>query len=107
MKLTAARSSLQGTVPLFQIACSCCVAFGLNIASMVLITKTSSLTLTVAGVVKDILLLVLSALLFGTFPSSSSLIAYSVAFVGLCFYTFLKVNEGKSAEVSNPVSMVL
>ena len=47
-------------------AASGAVAFSLNVAVVVLISNTSALTLTLAGIVKDILLVCLSVLIFGS-----------------------------------------
>lgn len=45
--------------------CSAAAAFGLNIAVFMLIGKTSALTMNVAGVVKDVLLVYLSVAVYG------------------------------------------
>lgn len=56
----AADAGLQFSAPLF--LANCCVALGLNLAVFLLIGKTSALSMNVAGVVKDWLLIGLSVM---------------------------------------------
>jgi hypothetical protein len=44
---------------------SACTAFALNVSVFLLIGKTSALTMNVAGVIKDVVLVYLSMSLFG------------------------------------------
>jgi len=62
------------------------VAFSLNIAVVMLIRKTSSLVVTLSGVIKDILLVVLSMLLFGNPVTGLQFFGYGIALVGLTAY---------------------
>lgn len=73
---------------------NCMCAFFLNL----LIGKTSALTMNVAGVVKDWLLIGLSAALFGAPVSGQSLLGYGVAFVGVCLYNYQKMLDKQRAE---------
>lgn len=92
----------------WQLLLNCLISFGLNLASMQLIAKTSSLTLTVSGVVKDWFLIGLSAVLFATIPSLTSLLAYGAAFAGLCFYVYLKAPpSSSSSSLEDPKSSSL
>lgn len=59
------------------------VAFGLNIAAVFLIGAASSLTLTLAGVLKDILLILGSMLLLGDTVSGLQFLGYAIALAGL------------------------
>lgn len=59
------------------------VAFTLNVAVVLLISNTSALTLTLAGIVKDILLVVLSIVLFGSPVTQLQYAGYALALVGL------------------------
>jgi drug/metabolite transporter (DMT)-like permease len=59
------------------------VAFGLNIAVVALINNKSALVLTLAGIIKDILLVVLSVLVFGSPVTPLQYFGYSVALLGL------------------------
>ncbi|KKY31729.1 hypothetical protein UCDDA912_g08319 [Diaporthe ampelina] len=63
------------------------VAFLLNLASLFLIGKTSSLVLTLTGILKSILLVVAGVLVWGSPIGSLQLIGYSLATVGLFFYS--------------------
>ncbi|KAK3286727.1 hypothetical protein CYMTET_5732 [Cymbomonas tetramitiformis] len=74
-------------------AANATVALGLNLAVFLLIGKTSALTMNVAGVVKDWLLIGLSALLFHQPVSSVSLGGYALAFGGVCYYNYLKLKD--------------
>lgn len=62
------------------------VAFGLNIASVFLIGAASSLTLTLAGVVKDILLILGSMWLLGSTVTGLQFIGYAIALSGLVLF---------------------
>ena len=62
------------------------VAFCLNVAVVFLIGKTSSLVLTLSGVLKDILLVGLSILIWGTTITFLQIIGYSIALGGLVYY---------------------
>mmetsp|Transcript_3786 Transcript_3786/g.4166 ORF Transcript_3786/g.4166 Transcript_3786/m.4166 type:complete len:327 (+) Transcript_3786:86-1066(+) len=59
------------------------VAFSLNIATVMLISHTSALTLTLAGIVKDILLVVLSMAIFRAPVTLLQFLGYSVALLAL------------------------
>lgn len=66
---------------------SLCIAFLLNIATMALIKHTSALTLNVAGVGKDLLLIGYSVTLSGARVSAVQYFGYAVAFVGVTAYS--------------------
>jgi drug/metabolite transporter (DMT)-like permease len=68
------------------------VAFTLNVAVVLLISNTSPLTLTLAGVIKDILLVVLSVAIFGTPVTQLQYIGYGIALVGLNMHKQYKKN---------------
>lgn len=62
------------------------VAFGLNVASVFLIGAASSLTLTLAGVLKDILLIVFSMFLLGSSVTPIQFFGYGIALGGLVLF---------------------
>ncbi|WFD07358.1 hypothetical protein MVES1_002721 [Malassezia vespertilionis] len=62
------------------------VAFGLNIASVFLIGAASSLTLTLAGVLKDILLILGSMWILGSRVTGLQFIGYAIALGGLVLF---------------------
>jgi drug/metabolite transporter (DMT)-like permease len=64
-------------------AASGAVAFSLNVAVVVLIGNTSALTLTLAGIVKDLLLVFLSVSIFGSPVTALQYFGYSMALFGL------------------------
>jgi drug/metabolite transporter (DMT)-like permease len=59
------------------------VAFSLNIASVMLIAHTSPLILTLAGIVKDILLVFMSMAIFGSPVTTLQFLGYSVTLLAL------------------------
>lgn len=73
------------------------VAFTLNIAVVLLITNTSALVLTLAGIVKDVLLVVLSMAVFGSPVTLLQYIGYGVALLGLNLHKEYKKNPDKVA----------
>lgn len=62
------------------------VAFLLNVSVVFLIGKTSSLVLTLCGVLKDILLVAASMMIWGTPVSGTQFFGYSIALGGLMYY---------------------
>lgn len=81
------------------------IAFGLNMAVFLLIGKTSALTMNIAGVVKDWLLIGLSVLLFKSVITGLNLFGYFIAFLAVCYYNYLKLQSMKaSAASAAPIS---
>jgi len=87
--------------PLILLANAAC-AFALNLSVFLLIGKTSALTMNVAGVIKDWLLIGMSSFLFHSKVTPLNLQGYSVAFAGVCWYNWTKLkgmNEAPAAAV--------
>ncbi|SPO06866.1 related to triose phosphate/3-phosphoglycerate/phosphate translocator [Cephalotrichum gorgonifer] len=63
------------------------VAFMLNVASVFLIGKTSSLVLTLAGILKAILLVAFSVLVYAEVITFLQFVGYSIALFGLLCYS--------------------
>lgn len=80
-------------VPLLLLSAS--VAFALNMAVFLLIGKTSALTMNIAGVVKDWLLIGLSVLIFGNPVTGLQLFGYGISFLGVMYYNYLKIQAMK------------
>jgi hypothetical protein len=68
-------------------------AFALNLSVFLLIGKTSALTMNVAGVIKDWLLIGLSSLLFHSKVTPLNLQGYGIAFAGVCWYNWTKLQS--------------
>jgi hypothetical protein len=66
-------------------------AFGLNMAVFLLIGKTSALTMNIAGVVKDWMLIGLSVAMFKSIVTSMNLFGYVIAFGAVCWYNYQKL----------------
>ncbi|KAF2225127.1 triose-phosphate transporter family-domain-containing protein [Elsinoe ampelina] len=62
------------------------VAFLLNISVVLLIGKTSAVVLTLCGVLKDILLVVSSLVIFGDPVTAQQYFGYSISLAGLVYY---------------------
>lgn len=77
-------------------------AFCLNMAVFLLIGKTSALTMNVAGVVKDWMLIGLSVLLFHSAVSKLNLFGYFIAFLAVCWYNYQKLQAVKGPSTSIP-----
>jgi len=75
-------------------------AFALNCAIYLLIGRTSALTLNVAGVVKDFILILISSALFEAPISSTQLVGFSIAAGGVFYYNYSKFKEALAAQVS-------
>ena len=75
------------------------VAFALNIATMALIKHTSALTLNVAGVFKDLLLILWSVAVSGAIVTPVQYLGYAIAFSGVTGYTaYKRAEQNKAAE---------
>lgn len=68
------------------------VAFTLNVAVVLLIGNTSALVLTLAGIIKDILLVFLSVTIFGSPVTPLQYAGYSLALLGLNLHKEYKKN---------------
>lgn len=73
-------------------------AFALNLAVFLLIGKTSALTMNVAGVVKDWLLITFSWSVIKDRVTTINLIGYGLAFLGVCYYNHCKLQGLKAKE---------
>jgi drug/metabolite transporter (DMT)-like permease len=73
-------------------------AFALNLAVFLLVGKTSALTMNVAGVVKDWLLIAFSWSVILDRVTSLNLLGYGIAFIGVCFYNHAKLQALKNKE---------
>ena len=70
-------------------------AFCLNLAVFLLIGKTSALTMNIAGVIKDWMLIWMSMRMFTAPVTVLNLAGYTVAFMGVCVYNYTKLNAAK------------
>ncbi|CAI5972088.1 unnamed protein product [Closterium sp. NIES-64] len=70
---------------------NCVCAFALNLAVFLLIGKTSALTMNVAGVVKDWLLIAFSWSVIKDRVTAINLFGYLLAFGGVCWYNHSKL----------------
>ncbi|KIW23384.1 hypothetical protein, variant [Cladophialophora immunda] len=73
-------------VGIFMLVANAMVAFLLNVSVVFLIGKTSSLVLTLCGILKDILLVAASMLIWGTPVTKTQFFGYSIALGGLLYY---------------------
>lgn len=73
------------------------VAFTLNVAVVLLIANTSALVLTLAGVIKDILLVALSVTVFGSPVTLLQYVGYGIALIGLNLHKEYKKSPDKIA----------
>ncbi|MCO5556321.1 hypothetical protein L7F22_009868 [Adiantum nelumboides] len=73
-------------------------AFALNLAVFLLIGKTSALTMNVAGVVKDWLLIAFSWSVIKDRVTTINLVGYGLAFLGVCYYNHCKLQGLKAKE---------
>ncbi|XP_068653255.1 probable sugar phosphate/phosphate translocator At5g25400 [Aristolochia californica] len=73
-------------------------AFALNLAVFLLVGKTSALTMNVAGVVKDWLLIAFSWSIIRDTVTPINLIGYGLAFLGVAYYNHSKLQALKAKE---------
>ncbi|PHH86126.1 hypothetical protein CDD83_10687 [Cordyceps sp. RAO-2017] len=77
------------------------VAFALNFAGVFLISKTSSLVMALAGILKNILLIAASALIWKTQVTAMQAAGYSMALSGLVYYSFGYAQLAEAAQAVN------
>ncbi|XP_047972987.1 probable sugar phosphate/phosphate translocator At2g25520 [Salvia hispanica] len=77
---------------------NCLCAFALNLAVFLLVGKTSALTMNVAGVVKDWLLIAFSWSVIKDTVTPVNLIGYGLAFIGVAYYNHSKLQALKAKE---------
>ena len=88
-------------VPVWMLLANASTALGLNLSVYALIGQTSALTMNVAGVVKDWLIIIMSAYLFGNLVSSMQVGGYLFAFLGVLYYNQQRViSKQKEAEAA-------
>ncbi|KAI1353689.1 triose-phosphate transporter family-domain-containing protein [Xylaria sp. FL0043] len=73
-------------VGLITLVANAFVAFLLNVSVVLLIGKTNAVVLTMSGVLKDILLVVASLVIFGDPVTLQQYFGYSIALAGLTYY---------------------
>ncbi|KAI3714802.1 hypothetical protein L6452_21762 [Arctium lappa] len=73
-------------------------AFGLNLGVFLLVGKTSALTMNVAGVVKDWLLIAFSWSVIKDTVTAINLFGYLIAFLGVAYYNHAKLQALKAKE---------
>jgi hypothetical protein len=73
-------------------------AFALNLAVFLLVGKTSALTMNVAGVVKDWLLIAFSWSVIRDTVTPVNLFGYGIAFLGVAYYNHVKLQALKARE---------
>ncbi|XP_020101224.1 probable sugar phosphate/phosphate translocator At4g32390 [Ananas comosus] len=94
--LRAAASSFRPDVVVFGTNSVC--AFALNLAVFLLVGKTSALTMNVAGVVKDWLLIAFSWSVIKDTVTPVNLFGYGIAFLGVAYYNHVKLQALKAKE---------
>ena len=75
------------------------VAFGLNVAVVMLIKNTSALVMTLAGIIKDILLVFLSVTVFGSPVTPLQYAGYGLALLGLNLHKEYKTNPERISQL--------
>lgn len=89
-------SSFHFDFPIFGTNSFC--AFALNLAVFLLVGKTSALTMNVAGVVKDWLLIAFSWSIIRDTVTAVNLFGYGIAFLGVAYYNHIKLQALKAKE---------
>ncbi|KAF6252638.1 phosphate/phosphoenolpyruvate translocator protein [Scenedesmus sp. NREL 46B-D3] len=70
---------------------SATAAFALNCSVFLLIGKTSALTMNLAGVAKDVMLIYLSMTLYGSTVTELQVLGYGMALCGAFYYNYQKI----------------
>jgi len=75
------------------------LAFMLNLCSFEFVRATSALRMSITGVIKDVLLILVSGHMFHTHVSVIQIQGYMTAVAGVCLYNYLHVRREKSDDV--------
>ncbi|RCV36970.1 hypothetical protein SETIT_8G025000v2 [Setaria italica] len=99
-RLRAAAASAAGLArpDVFVFGTNSLCAFALNLAVFLLVGKTSALTMNVAGVVKDWLLIAFSWTVIKDTVTPVNLVGYGIAFLGVAYYNHAKLQGLKAKE---------
>ncbi|KAL8738174.1 MAG: hypothetical protein Q9181_000987 [Wetmoreana brouardii] len=73
-------------VGVFPLLANACIAFALNVSVVFLIGRTSSLIMTLCGVLKDILLVLVSVIFRKEPFTGTQVVGYSIALAGLIYF---------------------
>ncbi|KAF0982759.1 hypothetical protein FDP41_010738 [Naegleria fowleri] len=73
----------------------------LNVSEFLLIKQTSSLTLTVVSIFKELLLIMISVMVFGDRIGVMGAIGYGITLIGIVIYKFQRLAELRSANNEN------
>lgn len=74
------------SVGLFVLLANACVAFLLNVSGVLLIGKTNAVVLTMSGILKDVLLVFASMIIFRDPVTGQQFFGYSISLAGLVYY---------------------
>jgi hypothetical protein len=83
------------------------IAFSLNLAVFLLIGKTSALTMNIAGVIKDWMLIFFSYTVFHAPVTRLNMIGYIFCCSGVAVYNYQKLQALKKAEVTKSAPKIV
>lgn len=72
------------------LALNCCNAFLLNVAVATVIKYASGVSFVLAGVIKDVCIVVAAAMLFGAIVTSVQMIGFSIAVMGVAVHSIIR-----------------
>ncbi|KMZ68633.1 putative sugar phosphate/phosphate translocator [Zostera marina] len=81
-------------------------AFALNLAVFLLVGKTSALTMNIAGVVKDWVLITISWSVIKDTVTVVNLVGYGIAFLGVAYYNNVKLQTLRSKEIQKKMAEI-
>lgn len=74
------------------------LAFAMTLAELYLIKSTNTVTLSVAGISKEIVVIVLSVIIYGDVLTSKNLLGLFVSIIGIISYNYYKLSKDKNPE---------
>lgn len=80
----------------------CLPPAALNMSVFLLIGRSSALTMNIAGVLKDWLLIMLSMVMYKAPVTRLQFFGYGIAFSGVCWYNYQKMHAPKPAAAARP-----
>ncbi|KAI9323539.1 triose-phosphate transporter family-domain-containing protein [Dichotomocladium elegans] len=81
------------------------LAFAMTLAELYLIKSTNTVTLSVAGISKEIVIIMLSVLIYGDVLTRKTLLGLFVSIVGIIWYNYYKMTKAQQAD-NAPYQMI-
>eukprot|EP00053_Salpingoeca_punica_P011539 m.102742 g.102742 ORF g.102742 m.102742 type:complete len:372 (+) comp15700_c0_seq2:600-1715(+) len=91
----------QALMTLLAVVVGSCLAFGLVLSEFLLVSHTSGLTLSVAGILKEICTILLAVIVTGEGLSAVNVLGLVVSIVGIAYYNYIKFGSADTSGLTH------